>query len=99
MSQPRAAYRVDSNQAEIVQALRAIGASVTVIAGVGGGCPDLLVGFNGTNYLFEVKAPHGAKFTEAEYELKLAWGSSVFIVTSTEEAVDIVRTNPRELKY
>src|SRR5512139_1208375 len=98
MNQPRATYRVDSNQAEIVQALRDIGASVTVIAGIGGGCPDLLVGYAGVNYLMEIKASKNATFTEAECEWELAWHGSVFIVTTAQEAVDIVRTNPHEMQ-
>ena len=51
----RRAARADSNQAEIVDALRKVGASVQPIHTVGGGVPDLLVGFRGQNYLFEVK--------------------------------------------
>jgi Holliday junction resolvase len=53
----RTAARVDVNQAEIVNDLRSIGASVLSMASIGRGCPDLLVGFGGRNYLFEVKDP------------------------------------------
>ena len=49
------ASRPDLNKATIVSALRAIGASVTNLAG-GQGVPDLLVGFEGVNTLLEVKA-------------------------------------------
>jgi ribosomal protein S28E/S33 len=49
----RYAARVDGNQAEIVEALRAAGASVEVI-----GLPvDLLVGYMGRTILLEVKNP------------------------------------------
>ncbi len=51
--------RTDANHQEIVNALRRIGASVVDLSGVGDGCPDLLVGFRGKNYLMEVK--DGAK--------------------------------------
>src|SRR3972149_1571025 len=47
--------RTDANHTEIVNALQAIGASVTSLADVGGGCPDLLVGYRGQNMLLEVK--------------------------------------------
>jgi hypothetical protein len=47
--------RGDRNQPEIVAALREVGASVQSLAKVGDGCPDLLVGFQGKNYLIEVK--------------------------------------------
>ena len=52
----RKRYGVDANQAAIVRALEAFGATVLVLAGVGDGAPDLLVGFRGQNYLLEVKA-------------------------------------------
>ena len=41
----------------IVRALRDAGATVRSLAAVGDGCPDLLVGFRGANYLIEVKDP------------------------------------------
>ena len=51
--------RVDRNHAEIVAALRATGCSVTSLARLGKGVPDLLVGCNGRNVLLEVKADKG----------------------------------------
>jgi hypothetical protein len=51
----RRAANVDRNQPEIVAALRAAGATVEHLHAVGGGCPDLLVGYRGANYLLEVK--------------------------------------------
>jgi hypothetical protein len=51
----RRAAKVDRNQAEIVAALRRLGATVQPLHAVGQGCPDLLVGFRGSNYLLEIK--------------------------------------------
>lgn len=51
----RYAAKVDRNQAEIVKELRGIGATVQPLHTVGGGCPDLLVGFRRQNFLIEVK--------------------------------------------
>ena len=51
--------RVDANQADIVAALRKCGASVQDLHEVGGGCPDLLVGYHGVNALAEVKTLKG----------------------------------------
>jgi hypothetical protein len=45
------AAKVDANQAAVVAALRKIGASVQPLHGVGAGVPDLLVGFQGRNWL------------------------------------------------
>ena len=47
--------RTDRNQTEIVEALRAAGASVYSLAAVGDGIPDLLCGFRGKTALIEVK--------------------------------------------
>ena len=55
----RRAAKVDANQTEIVKALRQVGASVQSLAATGKGCPDLLVGIRGLNFLIEVK--DGAK--------------------------------------
>ena len=51
----RRAAKVDANQAEIVQALRQIGAVVQSLAAVGNGCPDLLVGYRNRLFLLELK--------------------------------------------
>ena len=51
--------RVDANQAEIVAAFRAAGATVLHLHSIGHGCPDLLVGYQGRNLLVEVKTADG----------------------------------------
>jgi hypothetical protein len=51
----RRAARTDRNHAEIVSALRKVGAHVTSLAAVGDGCPDLLVGYRGKLHAVEVK--------------------------------------------
>lgn len=86
----RRAANIDSNQPEIVKALRQIGASVQHLHAVGQGCPDLLVGYRGVNVLLEVK--DGAKFPSqrelnaAERDWHATWGGSVAIVETPEEA-------------
>ena len=78
--------RTDTNQREIVQALRDIGASVEVLSGVGKGCPDLLVGFRGDTYLLEVKGPKG-KTTEAQDFWRILWrGKPLPIVRTVADA-------------
>jgi hypothetical protein len=52
--------RLDATHAAIVAALEAIGATVQSLADIGGGCPDLLVGFLGRMFLLEVKNPERA---------------------------------------
>jgi hypothetical protein len=53
----RFANRRDDCEAGIVVALRQLGASVHSLNDTG--CPDLLVGFRGVNYLLECKDAHG----------------------------------------
>ena len=53
----RARGRVDSNQAALVKELRQMGLSVAVTFSLGHGFPDIVVGWQGKNFLFEVKNP------------------------------------------
>ncbi len=81
--------RVDLNQELIVTALRAAGCSVQVLSTIGAGCPDLLCGHAGVNYLLEVKASTG-KLTPDQFNWVLLWRGSVRVVRSPEEALAAV---------
>jgi Holliday junction resolvase len=82
---------LDSNQPDIVKALRQAGASVTSLASVGNGCPDLLVGIRKVTTVFEVKdgskPPSKRKLTDAEQDWHDAYRGSVYIVESVEQAL------------
>lgn len=73
----RRAAAVDANQAEIVAALRAVGATVITCHAVGKGFPDLVVGYRGETFLIEVKDPsqplHRHELTPAQVEFHAAW--------------------------
>ena len=89
------ARRVDDNQTDIVDALRACGATVRVIS-QGNGIPDLLVGYNGFTILCEVKdgqkPPSARKLTEAEQKFFDEWrGGMLVVVNNVEEALDILK--------
>ena len=90
----RKTARVDANQAAIVEALRAIGASVQSLAMVGRGVPDLLVGFRAQNWLLEVKdgaKPDSARrLTPDEATWHDGWRGQVATVASIEEAIELV---------
>lgn len=87
----RRAAKVDRNHAEVVAALRGVGASVQSLAAVGSGCPDLLVGHRGKNYLFEVKdgsaAPSAQKLRPAQVEWLRAWAGEARVVLCPEDAL------------
>jgi hypothetical protein len=81
--------KVDRNHAEIVQALRSIGASVHSTAMVHNGFPDIAVGFKGVNYLFEIKDDKG-KLTPDEKRFADTWSGRAMVVRSKEEALKIL---------
>lgn len=82
---------VDANQPEIVAALRATGAAVQHLHEIGRGCPDILVGFQSKNYLFEIKNPAQLwKFTSSEEAWFAQWRGQVNIIETAEEALQIM---------
>jgi hypothetical protein len=99
MSQQHAWAKVDANQPAIVKALRDIGATVQHLHMVGDGCPDILVGFRGRTYLMEIKASKRAKLTPDERAWHESWRGTVFVVTSPEQAIEIIRDDVAEAKY
>jgi len=85
MSVRRRAPRRDNNEREIIDTLRAVGATVQQLSAKG--VPDLLVGFDGENYLLEVKAVKYGKLTEDEAAWHEAWAGSVQVVRTPDEAL------------
>jgi Holliday junction resolvase len=89
----RRAARVDANQSEIVAYLRKRGASVQPLHTVGQGCPDIVVGYGGVNYLFEIKdgqkPASQRKLTPQEQEWHDSWRGEVLIVASVVD-VDLL---------
>jgi hypothetical protein len=85
------AARTDSNHTEIIDALRKVGATVQSLAMVGRGCPDLLVGYRGTNYLLEVKPgdkpPSRRQLTPDEDRWHATWNGAVVVVETTRVAL------------
>jgi len=89
--------RTDNNHTEIVAALRAVGAAVQSLAGVGEGCPDLLVAHNRQWYIIEVKngakPPAHRKLTAAEqaWHDKFAQHAPVYTVLNVEQALAVIQ--------
>jgi hypothetical protein len=82
--------KIDANQLQIVRALRHAGVSVQSLADLGSGCPDLLCGFRGENWLLEVKdamlPASRRKLTEDEETWHKLWRGQVCVVESIEDA-------------
>jgi hypothetical protein len=90
----RRAAKIDANHTAIVQALRAVGATVQSLASVGKGCPDLLCGYRGNNVLLEVKdgdkPPSARRLTPDEQEWHATWAGQVCIVESIDDALRVI---------
>jgi hypothetical protein len=92
--------RIDANQPEIVAKLRACGYSVQPLHTVGGGCPDIVVGFARTyNILLEIKdgdkSPSRRALTPDEKEWHAVWRGQVATVSSFAEAVAAIEEYAR----
>ena len=88
------AKRTDQNQADIVAALRAVGASVLNLYLVGSGCPDLLVGYQGQDYPMEVKTDIG-RVSWVQQEWHDNWrGRPVSIVRCVADALSVIGVEP-----
>lgn len=83
------AKRSDTNQPEIVAALRQVGASVQPIYRLGRGVPDLLCGFRGRNFLLEVKYKGGALTPDEALWLD-SWRGQAAIVRTIDEALQAI---------
>ena len=87
----RRAARTDANQSAIINALRGVGASVQDLSRVGQGCPDLLVGFRGRNWLLEVKDgsknASDRKLTSDQMTWHRIWSGQKAVVMNEDEAL------------
>ena len=81
--------KVDANHGVIVAALRQVGASVQDLAKVGQGCPDILVGYRGQNYLMEIKTNKG-KATLPQIAWDTFWQGQVVVVRDVDEALHVI---------
>ena len=90
--------KVDANQQDIVKALRDMGCSVQSLAMVGGGVPDLLVGYRGNNYLFEVKdgskPPSARALTPDQLDWLQQWRGQWALIETVEEVKIAIASFP-----
>jgi hypothetical protein len=92
----RRAAKVDSNQKEIVAALRKRGAVVLITSQLKNAF-DILVGYNGKLFIVEIKdgsvPPSARKLTEGELRCKELFesvGVTYHVVTSIEDALSLL---------
>ena len=89
------AARKDETHNAIVEDALAHGCTVIELHAVGGGCPDVLIGYQGVNYLLEIKTPGWrtrsmgalkARTHERQAKLRATWrGHPIALVESVAE--------------
>jgi hypothetical protein len=101
----RKAARTDANQAEIVDALRAVGCAVAITSSAGDGFPDLVVSrrergaYRPTVYLIECKdgqkAPSERALTPAQKRFHAEFAGCCYVANSVSDALAIVGLGPK----
>lgn len=81
------ATQIDANQTEIIASLREHGATVQSLRAIGKGCPDLLVGFRGQNFLMEIKDRSSSKKLTSD---KQEWNGTINIVHDIQGALWVI---------
>lgn len=95
MSKHRRAAKIDANQPEIVKALRKIPAvSVQV------GMDDILVGYQGLSYWFEIKEPEcvstvtgevqPSKIKDSQHKLLAEWQGHYQIIWNVDQIIEAI---------
>lgn len=87
------AARVDNNQPKLVKQLRQCGFSVLIISQLKN-CFDILVGYKGNNYAFEIKdpdkPPSKRKLTEGEQKFFDTWKGNVTLVETLDDCLKVI---------
>lgn len=84
--------RIDNNQKDIVDRLRAAGFSVVCLHTVGNGCPDIAVGIDGKTYLIEIKSDAG-KLTGKQEAFFQGWRGCAFVARSFEQIIETIEAD------
>ena len=83
--------RIDKNHPEVVEAFRALGASVLSLAPLGRGIPDLLVAIGGVTWLIEIKSKKG-KENDLQLEWAENWRGARAVVRDTQGVETVVKS-------
>ena len=87
--------RTDQNHASLLKNIRTI-PRVTVcdLGGTGSGCPDVMLGFMGCNYLLEIKrpdvVPSASKLNDMQVEWHDKWTGQVAIVRTFDDVLKVL---------
>lgn len=89
--------RKDKNHGLITSELVQLGCSVVDMSSLGGGVADILVGFGGVNFIFEIKSTDHKWLTKDEEEWHNSWLGTVYTVNSIDQIKRLIRRDL--LKY
>ena len=93
---PRYAARTDANHADIIALLRKAGCSVLDMSRLGGGAPDIALGYGGLTMFAEIKdgskPPSARKLTDAEQRWVDSWTGGCRLITNSEDALQAAQT-------
>ena len=81
--------RIDKNHTEIVAVLQQVGVTVQDLSQVGAGCPDIICGYKGKNYFFEIKSEKG-KLNKKQEQWHSLWRGQVNTIYNEYEAFDVL---------
>jgi Holliday junction resolvase len=85
----------DGNQTRLVNQLRACGISVAITHRLGDGFPDIVAGWQGKNYLLEIKdpaqVPSKRKLSKDEEIFRDAWKGQYDIVETLDDVLQIIK--------
>lgn len=82
--------RIDQNQREIADALRAAGVGVCILSGAGDGIPDLLCANFERTWLVEVKTKDGS-LTADQTRFSATWPGEIQLVRTVDDALSTIR--------
>ena len=92
--------RIDDNQKQIVTQLRAYGCSVFSTASIGKGFPDIVVGYRGKNYMFEIKdgakSKSRQKLTPDEQKFFETWRGQIAVIKNIYDALIVIGIHKKD---
>lgn len=91
------AKRTDANHSQIMQAIRGMGATVLDLSRQGQGCPDLLISYQGSMALIEIKSDPKKKFTPQQELFMTCWQAPVHRIETPEQVETLIKSMKRTL--
>lgn len=96
--------KVDDNQSELVKQIRQIpGVTVAHTHTIGNGFVDVIAGYNGVNYLLEIKdpkkPPSSRKLTKDEERFHKAWTGQIAVVETLDDVLKILTPKKQNENY